>query len=516
MKRPFVLLTLLFLAAPLLSFAQVCGPGQVACGGQCSNLATDPKNCGGCGNVCPTGQQCTAGSVSCGAGQVACGGQCSNLATTVTTVTTTTTTTTTTTNTTTAPQYCGTSGTVCQIGQTCIAGVCGSASCGPGQVTCGGQCSNVSTDPKNCGACGNVCGSGQSCRNGLCGTTTGAVCGNGIRESGEQCDDGNTSNLDGCSSSCRFEQNQRINWMQLVGTTDSFCARNRLGSQSITSVALPQINSPLSADIAAGTATGIFTFTGLIDLTGTTAQPGIQLGMVGGTPVTGKGYSGTSDLDWWYTVDPTTVSTSGVPLAQVSASIAAKTLTAGPATINLPFPFSKGPATLPVVNATLSVSIGTASVPTVSSSAGPPGHLAAENLDPAIQSFASMGQPTNTGAGKLCGLVTAASLAAIPIPSIFYQGTTACVNTTGSATYSAINSLLDVLVSGCKVLGGFEVAVNPLQPDTVDPNAPGAGAGPVVLVPNANHVAGCSAAGCMARDAYSVYFQFTTDRVIVK
>jgi hypothetical protein len=93
-----------FLAAPLLSFAQVCGPGQVACGGQCSNLATDPKNCGGCGNVCPTGQQCTAGSVSCGPGQVACGGQCSNLAATVTTITTTTTTTTTTTNTNTAPQ----------------------------------------------------------------------------------------------------------------------------------------------------------------------------------------------------------------------------------------------------------------------------------------------------------------------------------------------------------------------------------------------------------------------------
>lgn len=450
--------------------------------------------------------------MSCAPGQVACGGQCSNLATTVTTITTTTTTTTT--NTTTVPQYCGKSGTVCQVGQTCFAGACGSASCVPGQVTCGGRCSDVSTDPKNCGACGKVCGGGQSCRNGLCATTTSAVCGNGIRESGEQCDDGNTSNLDGCSSSCRFEQNQRINWLQLVGTTDSFCARNRLGSQSLSAVALAQINNPLHADIAAGTATGIFTFTGLTDLSGTTAQSSIQLGMVGGMPVAGTGYSGASDLDWWYTVDPTTVSVSRVPLAQVSASIAARTLTAGPATIHLPLSFLKGPATLPLTNATLSISIVAASVPMMSSSGSPPGHLTAENLDPAIQSFAGMGQPTD--AGKLCGVVTAASLAAIPIPASFYQGATPCVNVTGSATYSAINSLLDVLVSGCKVAEGVVVVVSPLQPDTVDPNAPGAGGGPQMLVPNANHVVGCSEAGCLARDAYSVYFQFTTDRVIIK
>ena len=30
-------------------------------------------------------------------------------------------------------------------------------------------------------------------------------CGNGIVEPGEQCDDGNTLNFDGCSSTCRLE-----------------------------------------------------------------------------------------------------------------------------------------------------------------------------------------------------------------------------------------------------------------------------------------------------------------------
>jgi cysteine-rich repeat protein len=37
-------------------------------------------------------------------------------------------------------------------------------------------------------------------------TAAAAVCGNGIVETGEQCDDGNTNNGDGCSSTCMFEQ----------------------------------------------------------------------------------------------------------------------------------------------------------------------------------------------------------------------------------------------------------------------------------------------------------------------
>jgi cysteine-rich repeat protein len=38
-----------------------------------------------------------------------------------------------------------------------------------------------------------------------CGTPTPALCGNGIVEPGEQCDDGNTTDGDGCSSECRHE-----------------------------------------------------------------------------------------------------------------------------------------------------------------------------------------------------------------------------------------------------------------------------------------------------------------------
>ncbi|MFP2929988.1 hypothetical protein ACLESO_33295, partial [Pyxidicoccus sp. 3LG] len=36
-----------------------------------------------------------------------------------------------------------------------------------------------------------------------CGDDDDAVCGNNVVEAGEQCDDGNTTNGDGCESTCR-------------------------------------------------------------------------------------------------------------------------------------------------------------------------------------------------------------------------------------------------------------------------------------------------------------------------
>jgi Stigma-specific protein, Stig1 len=39
-----------------------CPTGSSICGEQCANLAMDSKNCGACGNVCPTSYYCSAGS----------------------------------------------------------------------------------------------------------------------------------------------------------------------------------------------------------------------------------------------------------------------------------------------------------------------------------------------------------------------------------------------------------------------------------------------------------------------
>ena len=389
---------------------------------------------------------------------------------------------------------------MCATGQACTNGIC---SCPTGQSVCSNACVNEQSDPNNCGQCGHVCANGQVCSNGAC-TVPAPVCGNGIREAGEQCDDGNTTNLDGCSSTCQFEQNQRVTSLALLSSTDAFCGHNELGVSAFTSVALGQFNPSLNASIAAGTANQFFIFTGLTDLTGKSSQSGIQVGMIDGTlasPYT-TGFSGSSDLDWWYTFDPNSVNlNNNTPVSQVTASIASSVLTAGPGTINIPNFFGTTPPIWPFFNATLSVPIGAASAPAESSSGNPPGHLAAEHLDPNLQSFASMGSAS--GEGKLCGAISATTLAETPAPaSLISGGSTSCAE-----GYTSSNSMLDVLVSGCTVL--FKV-INPSQPDTAL-----SGSSVCPLTVGANHVVTASPA-CLAQDGYSAYVQFTTDRVIVK
>jgi hypothetical protein len=54
-----------------------CGPDEVCCGSQCSNLCDDPLNCGFCGNACPEGAECQGcGSCVCPSGTIECGGAC--------------------------------------------------------------------------------------------------------------------------------------------------------------------------------------------------------------------------------------------------------------------------------------------------------------------------------------------------------------------------------------------------------------------------------------------------------
>jgi len=102
---------------------------------------------------------------------------------------------------------CGT----CGSGFSCDAiGECISSTCTP------------ATDPSFVGVCGTKqCGTAEngtgvnSCGSISCGTCTGGtcnstgqcvtICGNGIIETGEQCDDNNTANSDGCSSTCQIE-----------------------------------------------------------------------------------------------------------------------------------------------------------------------------------------------------------------------------------------------------------------------------------------------------------------------
>jgi hypothetical protein len=111
-----------------------CGTGGAFCNGACVNIASDPNNCGGCGNKCsPPGvcsnMQCQGGGndsgTLCGSGMTMCGGVC--------------------TNTMSDPNNCGVCAFPCNKMQTCQLGQCvgagdgGVASCMPGTTQCQGN-----------------------------------------------------------------------------------------------------------------------------------------------------------------------------------------------------------------------------------------------------------------------------------------------------------------------------------------------------------------------------------------
>ena len=101
----------------------------------------------------------------------------------------------------------------------CDAGVCEPAnSCGNGVLEAGEICDDGNTtNGDGCEAScrltdGEECMMNDQCDSGQCDTTTNpgicepAVgCGNGLRQAGEGCDDGNTTSGDGCSATCNVE-----------------------------------------------------------------------------------------------------------------------------------------------------------------------------------------------------------------------------------------------------------------------------------------------------------------------
>lgn len=66
------------------------------------------------------------------------------------------------------------------------------------------------------------CNSGYAVSLTAC-TATGSICPNGIKESGEACDDNNAVALDGCSATCTIETASPA-W-NCTGTTPTVCTR---------------------------------------------------------------------------------------------------------------------------------------------------------------------------------------------------------------------------------------------------------------------------------------------------
>ena len=138
-----------------------CPDGKPGSGNLCTNVNSDPANCGGCSKTCALGTRCANGvcTASCPAGQTLCGNQCVDL--------------------TRDPANCGACGHICTT-----------------QACCAGQCINVSNDNNNCGACGVVCAPNQLCEGSTC-VCRGTVC-NGV------CTDtiSDPNNCGNCGFSC--------------------------------------------------------------------------------------------------------------------------------------------------------------------------------------------------------------------------------------------------------------------------------------------------------------------------
>jgi cysteine-rich repeat protein len=350
------------------------------------------------------------------------------------------------------------------------------------------------------------------------GVNSNPVCGNKLLEAGEQCDDGNTAPLDACDANCAFEESQRANWFKVQFDPDAYCLNNRFGS-AFPVLTRTVFQQSIDARVADGSFSLLFAFLGLADQKGPNGST-FSLGVMNGAPTAGTGYDGKSDLDWWYTPAAGTIDANDNPLSKLAAQIGAGALSASGAKLQLPL-ISGVPLSLSSVH--LRLSIGASSKPLTSTGTAP-GHLAAEHLSATLTSFASGGVQTGAGAGELCGDINAASLKTEQIPPDYLSnGATPC-----SQGYTANNTFLDLLVSGCTVsvgLGSTTVLIG-TEPDAVNPNVtnPGTG-GPYKLFANAARVVNVcrdssnivvNLANCLAAAGYSSAFKLATDRVIIK
>jgi len=84
----------------------ICPADRKFCSNNCTDIRTDNKNCGTCGNICPTGHSCTNGNCmqSCPSVKTACPEGCFNLNTDA--------------------DHCGTCGNNCPSGLVCSNGQC--------------------------------------------------------------------------------------------------------------------------------------------------------------------------------------------------------------------------------------------------------------------------------------------------------------------------------------------------------------------------------------------------------
>jgi hypothetical protein len=422
----------------------------------------------------------------------------------------------------------------------CTAGAC-TIACDTGFGDCDTDSTNgceASLDTNQaCGGCLIPCASGNTCMSGSCQ----GPCGNGTIDPGEECDDGNALNLDGCDSSCRYELVLRTTALEIaVGSAPTQCTptTNRFGQIFPASV-VDLLNDDLKGSIDTGSVNVLVQLVGLDDLTGAN-DSSLSIGILSGDLDTRHpGAWTTGAIDYWFKASADTIDAKGKPIALVAdAKIQSSALSIDTPTLLLPFAGNS----LELTSAHLRADIDATPSPDIPAS--PPEKLASGLV--VLRSFTA-----NTGSNGLCGNTTVASLAKVPLPKTFTPGgLAACVNpssvtclsppTTGSHVYqwcgehcgnpgdsdydangctncapancnsnpvdATCNSLLDAIVGGCIVNPpDCVVAFTPTQPDI------GSGGNPAVTLTN-DPAKNNKVAITVATDAYSAYFKLAANR----
>jgi cysteine-rich repeat protein len=340
------------------------------------------------------------------------------------------------------------------------------------------------------------------------------ICGDGLVEGDEQCDDGNQRGLDGCDATCHFEVVARLTSLQILGgPSPAFCATpaNAIGATAISGLALSQLNAPIADAIDGGLSNILVSFEGLADLTGV-ASPALKLGLMDGVPDAAKGVwpGAMASLDWWFTAANPYV-LAGAVRDTVPGSLAARELTAGPGTLKLPMILGGVPTQLELRHVAIAASVDSSPAP--STPAAPPAHLAA-----GLKVFESLSATQATQG--LCGAATVASLSKVAIPAqLAAGGSTACGSCAGSHQYTACangvvdancNSLLDLIVGGCKVISCQLTAVTATQPDVAATSTV-----PLVVLSLDPQTSKVVEPTDVDLDGYSISFSFTANRVHV-
>lgn len=317
----------------------------------------------------------------------------------------------------------------------------------------------------------------------------------------QQCDDGTAFNLDGCNAECGYEVVQRISKLDIsTSPAPPFCVHggNQFGG-AIASI-IGFVNQPLQKDIDQGKLNILLDFHCLTDLSGGDAS-GFDVGGLGGLPDPANPWQPSMPQDGSLLADASAVS-AGIEKYRLSpASITSHALLAGPSSIQLNLVLQGSPALLTFDDASIS-----ATVSATSSLPGPP----PASLDPSLLVFDSL---TADGPKQgLCGAITIASLAQVPVPgqltagvSQCYEGYTACP---GNVVGPSCNSMLDVLVGGCSI--GLAPPLSTVVVKKTQPDVPGSGSQVTPLVADPSNRKVSVPQG--DTDSYSSYFTFRSQR----